>query len=199
MKKLCLFAFLSCALSVQAEDYAAWKLVNKNSEWTQIAEVEVKKSNLIRIKPSDIDKFCPNYLNLSDEGKSVFWVGLVSITARPESNFKPETAYLEKTIFDKDDKKVISRGLLQISQESADGYGCNIKDAKELHDPATNLSCGVKILSKLITRDQIIGTYGSNSGKSTGGGRYWSVLRESKKHLPEITSFTNKLDVCRTK
>ena len=104
MKKLIMFALLTCALSVQAEDYAAWKKVNKDSVWTQATEVEVKKSNLTKLNPSDIDKFCPNYPNLSDEDKIVFWVGLISIMAKPESNFKPESTYIEKTIIDANKK-----------------------------------------------------------------------------------------------
>ena len=196
MKKLIMFALLTCALSVQAEDYAAWNKVNKDSVWTQATEVEVKKSNLTKLNPSDIDKFCLNYPNLSDEDKTVFWVGLISIMARPESNFKPESTYIEKTIIDANKKNVVSRGLLQISQESANSYGCNIKDAKELHNPLINLSCGVKILDKLVTKDNIIGTYGPRSQQSTGGGKYWSVLRDRKNHFPEITGFTNKLNVC---
>ena len=199
MKKILIFALLISTIPAQAEDYAAWKLVNKDAEWTRISKITVKHTNLINLIPKDIDKFCPNYQNLNSDEKAKFWVGLISIVTKPESNFDPRQTYTEKTIFDKNGKNVVSRGLLQISQESANAYGCNIQQEKDLHKPEINLNCGAKILSKLVTKDQVIGTYGPKTNKSTGGGRYWSVLRERKGHFPLITGFTNKLDVCKAK
>jgi len=104
------------------------------------------------------------------------WARFVKAMAKAESNWNPNTFYVEKTIFDRHGKNVVSRGLLQISMESANGYGCNIKEARELHDPETNIKCGLKIMDKLIRRDGQV--MGKKDGKWVGLSRYWSVLRE---------------------
>jgi hypothetical protein len=53
----------------------------------------------------------------------------------------------------------------------------------------------VKILDAWVKADGVIATYGT--GPARGGGRYWSTLRESNKHLPELTGFTKNLAACR--
>jgi soluble lytic murein transglycosylase-like protein len=73
-------------------------------------------------------------------------------------------------------------------------YGFGIEKAEALHDPATNLAYGVKILNAWVKADGVIATYGNAPAR--GGGRYWSTLREREKHLPEITKFTQSLAVC---
>jgi hypothetical protein len=175
-------------------DYAAWAKKDKTGQWTAITEAAVKASPLPKLVPVDVDKFCPGYANLAMDDRMVFWTGLVSIIARPESNFKPETTYTEN-FTDAHGQLVVSRGLLQISIESAnqEAYGCKIKDQKSLHDPAGNLRCGVRILSALVSRDKVIASWGNKPIR--GGARYWSTLRESHKHLDELSGFTTHLKV----
>ena len=134
---------------------------------------------------------------LDTDKRNMFWVGLLSAMARPESNFKPATKFTE-SFPDSSGRKVISRGLLQISIESANQsrYGCNIKKAEDLHIPAVNLACSVKILSAWVRSDNVIATYKTDR-ENMGGGRYWSVLRESQGHLPELSGFTSRLSFCK--
>lgn len=195
MKILVSIALAFLSASVAAQDYAAWAKKNTDGMWTAAAEAAVASSQLINASPTDIQAFCPAYLTRSADDKKIFWVGLLSIVARPESNFKPETKYTE-SFPDAQGNKVISRGLLQISIESANQkkYSCAIKKAEDLHDPGTNLTCGVKILDAWVKTDNVIATYGK--GAPRGGGRYWSTLREKNKHLPELTKFTKSLKVC---
>lgn len=178
-----------------AGDYAAWANKNPDGSWTAAAEAAVKASGLSASTPSDVENFCPSYKKGSLAERKTFWVGLLSIVARPESNFKPETTYTED-FSDSLGKKVVSRGLLQISIESANQkrYACGIQKAEDLHDPAINLTCGAKILDAWVKADNVIATYGK--GPPKGGGRYWSTLRERNKHLPELTNFTRALKVC---
>lgn len=195
--KLIIVLMMICGTVVHAsEDYAAWAKQNVDGEWTVAAEKAVAASSLGAEEPSDIAKFCPAYVNKNRQERDVFWVGLVSIVARLESGFKPETSFTESFV-DGRGNKVISRGLLQISVESANQqkYGCRIEKAEDLHDPATNLACGVRILEAWVNTDHIVATYRSSPPR--GGGRYWSTLRESNGHLPEITKFTKKLAACR--
>lgn len=195
MKLIALSTLFFATTSHAAEDYAAWSKKNADGMWTAVAEEAVATSGLVSSKPTDVAKFCPAYSRKSSEERKIFWVGLISVIARLESNFRPETKYTE-SFADSKGNKVISRGLLQISIESANQkkYGCGIATAEDLHDPAINLACGVKILDAWVTNDRVIATYGA--GHSKGGGRYWSTLRESNKHLPELMRFTKNLAVC---
>ena len=192
-------ALLLATVNAQAQDYSAWAKKSTDGKWTAAAEAAVASSALPSALPTDIEKFCPGYKAQDASGRKTFWVGLLSIVARPESNFKPGATYTE-SFSDAQGKKVISRGLLQISIESANQkkYSCGIKDALDLHDPAINLNCGVKILDAWVKTDNVIATYIGQSPK--GGGRYWSTLREKtdtkKNHLPELTNFTRSLKVC---
>jgi hypothetical protein len=161
----------AAAIPAVAQDYAAWAKKNTDGAWTASAEVAVAGSNLVNSVPRDVQKFCPGYKAQDSTGKKIFWVGLLSIVARPESNFRPETKYAEN-FNDANGNKVISRGLLQISIESANQrkYSCNIKRAEDLHDPVINLACGVKILDAWVKADNVIATYGV--GPSRGSGHY---------------------------
>ena len=177
-------------------DYAAWASFNKDGSWTRQLEQTVQQSELPRLKPADIGKFCPGYARLTNRERSQFWVGLLSAMAKPESNFQPLTRYQEK-FHDGKGKPVISRGLLQISQESANQprYSCNIRHADQLHDPATNLKCAVRIMQKWVKTDGHI-SQPDWSREAKGGARYWSVLRPARGKLAQIRQFTSQLPGC---
>lgn len=177
-------------------DYAAWADNNSDGSWTRSAESAVAKSLLVQLVPKDIGYFCPSYHKLHDRERRKFWVGLLSAMAKPESNFKPERFYQEK-FRDGKGQPVISRGLLQISIESANQqrYGCDIPYPAKLHEPAINLACGVKILSKWVSTDGVIAKH-SQPRSYKGGSRYWSTLRPQRGHLRTIANFTRNLPFC---
>lgn len=136
--------------------------------------LDVHGKALLSANPADMDTYCPNYAKRSWTERKRAWVMMISALARFESGFKPEVTYTE-AFADSSGKKVISRGLLQISQESANGYGCGIKDAKQLHDVQTNLSCGVRILNKWVVQDGVVSSKGA---PWKGAPRYWSPFRK---------------------
>lgn len=179
-----------------AQDYAAWRKVNIDGSWTQAGERSVAATALPDLIPNDIALFCPSYAGLNAAHRTRFWVGLISAMARPESNFKPETKYLEPEITDAAGKNVTSRGLLQISLESANqrAYSCGIDRAEDLHDPAVNLACAAKIMSYWVKKERSIA---AQAKPAIGASRYWSTLRAWRHHLPEITGFTKALEFCR--
>ncbi len=197
-------ALLWCAFSSHASlDYAAWSSTNQDGSWTRAAEQAVANSVLPRQVPADVHYFCPTYPTLSVQQRRKFWVGLLSAMAKPESNFQPHRYYTEK-FADAKGRRVVSRGLLQISIESANQprYDCDIPTATLLHDPKVNLACGVKILSKWVKTDGVIAKAKkpkpSNQLKPyVGGSRYWSTLREKHGHLAKIAEFTRALPFCR--
>lgn len=112
-------------------------------------------------------------------------IQLISIMAKYESSFKPETQFKE-SFNDSKGKPVISRGLLQLSIESANqkAYGCNIKKAEELHNPKTNLECAVKIVVFQANKS------GTLMGEpKLGCSSYWSVCRASSKSNAKILTY----------
>lgn len=169
-----------------------------NPEWSEMTAKAIRElgGELLRANPVDFKEFCSN----PRVDPISFYVMVISAMSRFESGFKPATSYTEG-FKDAKGKLVISRGLLQLSQESANGYGCNITDAKQLHDPETNLRCTVRILNRWVARDKRLGGIDRTNG---GAARYWSVMRamkyDSKKktwvkktELPAIKAKVQKL------
>ena len=177
-----------------SEDYAAWSFVNRDGSWTQVTERAVAATSLSDQSPKDIQTFCPRYPTLEPDFRVMFWAGLLSAMAKFESNFNPETIFVEE-LRDGNGDRVISRGLLQLSIESAKQrrYGCKIAAAKDLHDPALNLSCGARILATWVEAD---GAVASVNGETTGGARYWSVLRASSRNREKVGAITRQFSFC---
>lgn len=180
-----------------------WAHMPQADEWTALAAGSIDEIGgpLLETVPSDIGAFCPAYERLDDAGRRAFWVGLLSAMARFESGFDPSVSFDERAhcpscdwALTRDGRHVISRGLLQLSQESANAYrGCPvpIADEEKLHEPALNLRCGVAIMSRLVSRDGVISR---KDGQWKGGSAYWSVLRPGK--LEAIQAYTSATENC---
>lgn len=158
--------------------------------WTEHLYSEVSKAkNLISVNPKGIRHLCPNYVNLTQEKRILFWTRLISIIASYESSYNPRTTYNEPTM-----NGVKSVGLLQLSNLSSaiPEYQCSSVVPKEvsqnrsllkenkykkiitqnLMDPKKNLSCGVRIMNYWIGRDEVM----VDNIKDTDGVRYWRGL-----------------------
>lgn len=162
--------------SVPSAYLADWK----NDAWSQMTAKALNElgKNLLATTPLDIDYYCNQAspkAAWARTDKIAFWVMQISALARFESGFKPEVTYKE-AFNDARGQPVISRGLLQISQESANGYGCGITNAQMLHDPETNLRCGVRILNKWVVADKAMA---SSASPWKGAARYWSPFRKA--------------------
>lgn len=149
--------------------------------WTRNAIMAVKSlgHNILTVIPKDIDNYCPKYKDLEMSARVHFWAYLLSVMAKKESNFKPESTYKEN-FKDRKGSYITSRGLLQISIESGLGYKCPFKTEQDIHDPAKNLKCGVMILDRWVKQDKVIA--GKVSNEWRGGSRYWAVLRKGSSH-----------------
>jgi uncharacterized protein YraI len=164
------------------------------SRWSQYtADAIAQYGSAMRTKrPSDVASFCPNYANLDEKGRTQFWVGLVAAIARYESNYNPNTRYQEN-FKDSSGTAVVSRGLLQLSAESARNYGCSVSSGAALHDAKVNLTCGVRIINHWLAQDGVISAQTSDW---RGAARYWAVLRKSST-LGPIRAMTRGLSVCK--
>lgn len=211
----------------------AWDGKHKDAqEWTQALVFALQNSgqDLLKASPDDIKEWCPGFAKLDQAGRLEFWAQLIAKTAQFESAFKPETSFYEcsktsnaygaSAIKDpvrgwcmagghpKDGGLVISRGLMQMSLASAQGYRCPVSDPAHLHDPGMNLDCAVRVLNRLVPHPRefegaIRGhgrLAGKTDGKWRGGAAYWAVLRDSSGYAKEshdkIRTFTRGLGVC---
>ena len=136
--------------------------------------------------------YCSTYSNLTPPERQQVWLDILVALTQFESGYDPTRSYTEP-FNDSAGRPVISRGLLQISQESANGYGCGITDANQLHDPRTNLQCGLKIASRWVKRDGVVA--GGQNRNWLGMARYWSPFRNSKRD--EIRAVVAGTPLCR--
>jgi hypothetical protein len=175
---------------------AAWDDRPEGAAWTaQLqAALATTGTGLLAATPADATEFCPRFAALDPAGRERFYVGLISKMAQFESGFDPTTSFQE-SFNDAQGNPVISRGLLQLSIESANAYpGCTLTNAQQLHDSQTNLTCAVAILNRLVPRDGVFGLRTDDGWK--GGAAYWSVLRTTSSRRAPIEAFTRALPGC---
>lgn len=174
-----------------------WEASVKNSkEWSDYVylKLDTLGSDLLDVIPADRTTFCPKYSSLSYNQRKLYWTFMLSAMAKFESGFNTNSKYTE-SFNDSNGNPVVSRGLLQISIESGNGYGCALKTAQDLHDPLQNLACGIRILNRWVYRDARIA--GNVSGTWRGGARYWAVLREGNKtSYQSILKWSKALSIC---
>ena len=174
-------------------------------EWTKALSEAVDKAEL----SSDIVNPCKTV-----SVKQCLKLALAKM-ADPESGFDPNQKFEEcskkketyknpKHFPDRKDGRVwcmvdtegivASMGLLQISKESANGYGCGITKAAQLYKPDTNLECAVKIAERWLNRDKVFfgKTVVDGKTKWLGLGRYWSVARSASDSNKQVLSYLNK-------
>jgi hypothetical protein len=189
-----LIGVVTLVTTANSPDYGAWADKSPNGAWTRAAESAVDRSTLPRLVPSDIALYCPRYVTGDQSDRVRFWAALLSAMARPESGFDPAVQFVEPNITDAKGRHVVSRGLLQISIESANQprYRCGIQRAKDLHRPGKNLACATKILNYWVAGDDSIGV---RDGENLGGARYWSALRREK-DVTQIQAYTRQLSFC---
>jgi hypothetical protein len=153
-------------------------------EWDKVVELALPPEMLSRQVPRDVRRFCPRFYELTEADKRAFWAYLFQALAGAEAGLDPTTRVRhtepEVAVIDKvSGRAVRSEGLLQLTYEDRDRYGCafdwdhdkTLKPAdpeKTILDPSNNRQCGVKILD-----NQIIDQH-KPLLSSTG---YWSTLR----------------------
>jgi hypothetical protein len=153
-------------------------------EWDKIVELALPAEMLGREVPHDVRRYCPRFYQMAEADKRAFWAYFFQALAGAEAGLKPETRVLhtEPEVAVKDDvtKHVVHQeGLLQLTYEDAERYGCDFDWPNDRHLPAkdpgktilqpkNNLECGVKILdNQIITQRRAL-----ISRKS-----YWSTLQ----------------------
>jgi hypothetical protein len=151
--------------------------------------IQAHGSVLLSTQPKDWKDYIDEWPDNTDD-LIKFWGNILVKMAYYESGWDTKKKYQEN-FDDRFGNRIWSRGLLQLSIESGRGYNCIIPNEQALHDPKTNLDCGVIILTRWVSRDKVISDK-TSLGKWRGGARYWAVLRGNtqytKKALSEIKS-----------
>lgn len=154
-------------------------------EWDKIVESAVPADLLTSPKVAkDVKAFCPRFSAMSDTDKRTYWAYFFQALAGAEAGLRStaDVRHTEPEVAVKDDvthRMVRAQGLLQLTYEDAERYGCAFdwsqdKDlqphdpAKTILQPGNNLLCGVRILhNQLIDKHKPLVTKSS----------YWSTLR----------------------
>jgi hypothetical protein len=152
--------------------------------WDQIVEKAVPQEMLSSQVPRDVRRFCPNFYNLNDTDKRVFWAYFFQALAGAEAGLNPTTRvrHTQPEVAKVDEvsgRAVRSEGLLQLTYADQKRYSCdfdwdkdrNLKSndpAKTILQPKNNLECGIKILD-----NQIVTQHRSLVSRKS----YWSTLQ----------------------
>ena len=97
-------------------------------------------------------------------------VTFIKAIVKAESDYNPNSVYKEPAPLNN-----LSIGLMQLSLTDQKNWklDCGWKTEEDLKNGASNISCGIKLLSKLCAKypkEDIL----------TCGGKYWSTLRPSR-------------------
>lgn len=153
-----------------------WDHRNEASVWTMSTMQAVAATRLTQIVPRDIGAFCPGYVKGSPHDRAAFWTGLLSAIAKHESTWNPRASggggrYL---------------GLMQISPATWGNYRCS----GNMRDGSDNLACAVRIMSRQVARDGVVG-----AGGRGGVARDWGPMKKSGKR-GEIAAWTKRQVYC---
>jgi hypothetical protein len=152
--------------------------------WDATIEKSLPPEMLSNSEARAVKPFCPQFQQMSEADRRVFWAYVFQALAGAEAGLKPTTdvRHTEPEVAVKDsvtNRMVRSEGLLQLTYEDSDRYGCAFdwdkdkqlpeKDPqKTILQPENNLKCGIRIMTnQLIDKHKPLAT----------GSSYWSTLR----------------------
>jgi hypothetical protein len=178
-----------------------WQKVPHQKAWTAFLVEALRKDGqpLLTSTPADIAWYCPEYAKLSDEKRLVFWVRFISVLSEQESSFNPFDVTYEPSI----GPKVFSTGLLMLSLESAQSqaYDCSmIHIQDDLFQWRKNISCAVRVMSTLISKDKAIAwnTNTKDAHSWQGLARYWEPVRDKRMKTAQGRMCLNEMIELRT-
>jgi len=149
-----------------------------------------------------VRSYCPRFAEEDNADKRAFWAYFFQALAGAEAGLNPtsDVHHTEPEVnkIDKVTRRPIHQeGLLQLTYEDADRYGCGfdwqkdrslpIKDAhRTILDPATNLGCGIKIMeNQIITLHKPLIVSSSYWAMLHPGTVSYSVFRKQMANVPK--------------
>ncbi len=158
-----------------------WEHRSESLLWTRSALGALKDHGapLVQTVPRDIADWCPAYSEAEEPQRRAFWVGFLSALAKHESTYRPEAVGGGGRWF----------GLLQIQPSTARGYGCRARTGSALKNGADNLSCGIRIMARTVTRDGVV------SAGRRGVAADWGPLSNRRKRA-DMMAWTKAQPYC---
>jgi hypothetical protein len=175
--------------------------------WDKVVEQALPAEMLSNRVERDVRPFCPRFGQMAEADKRAYWAYFFQALAGAEAGLKPTTdvRHTEAEVAKTDTvtkRSVRSQGLLQLTYEDSDRYGCDFdwekdKQLKE-HDPAKtilqpdkNLQCGVKILN-----NQMI----AQGKPMLSRASYWSTLQPgTASYRMFVKQMKNVPEACRAR
>jgi hypothetical protein len=153
-------------------------------QWDVLIEENLPGELMTPQMAKAVRPFCPRFGALSQADKRAFWAYLFQAMAGAEAGLRPtaDVRHPDSTVAVRDKvslRTVRQQGLLQLTYEDSQRYGCDFDWEKDKHLPAgdpdkttlqpeKNLLCGIRIMkNQLIDLNRPLVT-----GKS-----YWGTLR----------------------
>jgi hypothetical protein len=153
-------------------------------DWDVIVEKSLPPDMLSSRAARAVRSYCPTFAEEPEADKRAFWAYVFEALASAEAGLNPKVdVHHTERILDKTDtvtkRPIRQEGLLQLTYEDDDRYGCNFdwahdrtlpaRDAgRSILQPANNLECGIKIM-----QDQIITQHKPLISRTS----YWSTLQ----------------------
>lgn len=157
---------------------------NWKPQWDEVVETAIPPEMLSSQVPRDVRRFCPRFYEMEETDKRAFWAYFFQALAGAEAGLNPRTnvRHTQPEVAVVDDvthQLVHSEGLLQLTYQDQQRYGCNFNWNIDRHlpphdpqrtilNPENNLKCGINILSNQII-DQHKPIFAHTS--------YWSTLQ----------------------
>jgi hypothetical protein len=153
-------------------------------QWDVLVEENLPAELMQPHMAKAVRPFCPRFGRLSDADKRAFWAYLFQALAGAEAGLRPtaDVKHLDPTVAvpDKVSHRIVrQQGLLQLTYEDSDRYGCDFDWQKDKHlhagdpdktilQPENNLLCGLRIMkNQLVDLNRPLVTKKS----------YWGTLR----------------------
>ena len=169
--------------SLTVQNVSLWNHRAEGDRWTKAAmtALDTHGAVLVHTVPEDIDAYCPGYEDAGPAGRKGFWVTFLSALAKHESTWAADASGGGGQWL----------GLLQISPQTAHGYGCQAQTAEELKKGGKNLSCAVRIMAVTVPRDGVI------SEGMRGVAADWGPFHQAEKRA-DIQATTRAFSGCRS-
>ena len=155
-----------------------------NREWTDIVERAIPPVLLSQQVPRDVRHFCPRFYEMTQINQRAFWGYFFQALSGAEAGLNPDVTvrHTEPKLARREAvpiNKVRTEGLLQLTYEDHQRYGCPFDEqadrglppddpARTILQPKNNLICGVAIL-----KNQLIDLHRPLLWRNS----YWATLR----------------------
>ena len=178
-----------------------------NPQWDVEVEKALSPDMLSPVAARAVRSFCPNFGNEGEADKRAFWAYLFQAMAGAEAGLDPSAdVHHTQAVMAKTDtvtkRPIRQQGLLQLSYQDADRYGCDLNWTRDRqlpkHDPETsilqpekNLACGVKIMeNQIITQKKPLIVKSSYWSTLQPGTASYRVFAKQMANVPEACKVT---------